>query len=161
MIIHLNSPGTGPGQVVNNYDRGDRTTPSSCTQPGEKVNKGYALDISGKVRDNDNDKVHGRTMEEVMQNAQAQDVTVQENYMTSNSMSEEDFARLQKEGYSAKDMEPEQFVSIVDKIKAVVAQSGKTVAGYNDDLDLETLEQITGSQVMAQEYTKMKASLQI
>lgn len=152
MIIHLNSPGTEPGSVVNSYDKGDRTTQSSCTQPGEKVNTGYALDISGKVRDNDNYRVHGRTMEEVMQNAQAQDVTVQENYMTvmSNSMSEEDFARLQKEGYSARDMEPEQFVSIVDKIKAVVAQSGKTVAGYNDDLDLETLEQITGSQVMAQ-----------
>ena len=152
MIIHFNTSGTDSGKAVTAYDKGDKTAQSTASRQSEKVNTGYALDISGKVRDNDRYNVHGRTMEEVMQSAQAQDVTVQENYMTvmSNSMSAEDFAKLQEEGYSAKDMKPEEFVSIVDKIKAVVAQSGKTVAGYNDDLDLETLEQITGSQVMAQ-----------
>lgn len=152
MIIHFNTPGADSGKAVAAYDKSDRTSQTAGSGQSEKVNTGYALDISGKVRDNDRYSVHGRTMEEVMQNAQAQDVTVQENYMTvmSNSMSTEDFAQLQKEGYSARDMKPEEFVSIVDKIKAVVAQSGKTVAGYNDDLDLETLEQITGSQVMAQ-----------
>ena len=152
MIIHFNTSGTDSGKAVAAYDKGDKTAQSTASRQSEKVNTGYALDISGKVRDNNRYNVHGRTMEEVMQSAQAQDVTVQENYMTvmSNSMSAEDFAKLQEEGYSAKDMKPEEFVSIVDKIKAVVAQSGKTVAGYNDDLDLETLEQITGSQVMAQ-----------
>ena len=152
MVIHFNTPGADSGKAVAAYDKSDRTSQTAGSGQSEKVNTGYALDISGKVRDNDRYNVHGRTMEEVMQNAQAQDVTVQENYMTvmSNSMSTEDFAQLQKDGYSAKDMKPEEFVSIVDKIKAVVAQSGKTVAGYNDDLDLETLEQITGSQVMAQ-----------
>ena len=152
MIIHFNTSGTDSGKAVAAYDKGDKTAQSTASRQSEKVNTGYALDISGKVRDNNRYNVHGRTMEEVMQSAQAQDVTVQENYMTvmSNSMSAEDFAKLQEEGYSAKDMKPEEFVSIVDKIKAVVAQAGKTVAGYNDDLDLETLEQITGSQVMAQ-----------
>ena len=152
MIIHFNTSGTDSGKAVAAYDKGDKTAQSTASRQSEKVNTGYALDISGKVRDNNRYNVHGRTMEEVMQSAQAHDVTVQENYMTvmSNSMSAEDFAKLQEEGYSAKDMKPEEFVSIVDKIKAVVAQSGKTVAGYNDDLDLETLEQITGSQVMAQ-----------
>jgi len=154
MVIHFNSaPGAESVQGRSPSAETDRLMAKDADRTSVKANNGIALDISGKVRDNEAYKVHGRTMEEVMQAAQATDVAVQEDYMTvmSNSMSGEDFAKLQEEGYSAKDMEPEQLVTIVDKIKAVLVQSGVQVQGYNDDLDLETLEQITGSTTMAQE----------
>lgn len=147
MKIHFEQ--TQPAQVA-----GQVTTSQSKAEGTSKVSHAaFALDISGRVKDNCNAYgVQGRTTEEIMQSAEQQDITVQQNYMTvmSNSMSGEDFAKLQEEGYHAQDMEPEEFVTIVDKIKAVVAQSGVTVAGYNEDLDADTLREITGSEVMAQ-----------
>lgn len=80
------------------------------------------------------------------------DATLQKNYMVvmSNTMSDEDFAKLEKEGYHPGDMEAGEMVTIVDRIKTTMAESGQVVAGYNDDLDPEILEKITGSQVYAE-----------
>ena len=60
----------------------------------------FALDISGMVMDNTAYGVQGRTAEDVMRDASVVDTDVLRDYMTvmSNSMSEEDFAKLQKEG---------------------------------------------------------------
>ena len=72
-------------------------------------------------------------------------------YMTvmSHSLSDEDFNKLRENGFEPSKMEPSKMVTIVDEIKATVAKSGKVVEGYNDDLDRDTLEAITGSQVNA------------
>ena len=69
MMIHFNTPGADSGKTVAAYDKSDRSSKPAGSGQSEKVNTGYALDISGKVRDNDRYNVHGRTMEEVMQNA--------------------------------------------------------------------------------------------
>ncbi len=111
----------------------------------------FALDISGMVMDNTAYGVQGRTTEDVMREASAQDVDVIRDYMTvmSNSMSEEDFARLQKEGCNPMDTEIEEVVTIVDKIKAELAKGGVQVIGYTDTLDSDTLTQIAGSETYA------------
>lgn len=116
----------------------------------EKANA-FALDISGMVKDNTAYGVHGWTTEDVMQAADNQDVTLLRNYMTvmSNSMSEEDFARLQKEGYSPTDTDIDTMVTIVDKIKAEMAKAGVEVIGYTDTLDSDTLTEIAGSESYA------------
>ncbi len=116
----------------------------------------YALDISGTVMDNNAYKGHGKTTEEVMQDAGLIDVAAQRDYMTvmSNTMSEEDFSRLQEEGYHPGDMDIEEVVTIVDHIKAELVKGGVQVAGYTDDLDTETLQQITGSEAFARELVK-------
>ncbi len=113
----------------------------------------YALDISGTVMDNNAYGGHGKTAEEVMQDAGAIDVATQTDFMTvmSNTMSGEDFSRLQQEGYHPGDMEIEEVVTIVDKIKAELVKGGTEVVGYTDDLDAETLSQITGSAAFAEE----------
>lgn len=113
----------------------------------------YALDISGTVMDNNAYGGHGKTAEEVMQDAGAIDVATQTDFMTvmSNTMSGEDFSRLQQEGYHPGDMEIEEVVTIVDTIKAAIVRGGTEVEGYTDDLDADTLAQITGSQAFAQE----------
>lgn len=132
--------------VNQNVDRAT-TAYRDIRQTQSKRTGDYALDISGTVMDNNAYKGQGKTAEEVMQNAGAIDVATQTDFMTvmSNAMSGEDFARLQKEGYHPGDMEIEEVVTIVDQIKAALVKGGTQVVGYTDDLDSDTLAQITGS----------------
>lgn len=115
--------------------------------------RGFSVDFSGGMPGNQAYDKQGKTMEDVMAEAAATDVSLQRDYMTvmSNSMSDEDFAKLSEEGYDPGVMEPEEAVTIVDTIKAELAESGAVIAGYNDDIDVETLKKITGSEVRAQE----------
>ena len=93
----------------------------------------------------------GDTKEEIMSMASITDAKLSKDYMTvmSHSLSDEDFNKLRENGFEPSKMEPSKMVTIVDEIKATVAKSGKVVEGYNDDLDRDTLEAITGSQVNA------------
>ncbi len=113
----------------------------------------FTADISGTVMDNNAYGVQGRTAEEVMQEAQLTDVATQRNYMAvmSNSMSDEDFAKMMKEGANPNDMDIETVVTIIDRIKAELAKSGVHITGYTDDLDSETMAQIVGSEVLARQ----------
>lgn len=94
----------------------------------------------------------GRSVLQLQQEAAGVDVGIQQDYMTlmSNTMSEEDYARLQEEGFDFGSMDPEETVTIVDKIKAELARSGKQIEGYTDDIDMETLAAALGSQALAQ-----------
>lgn len=115
--------------------------------------RGYALDISGTVMDNTAYGVQGRTTEDIMQQAGNIDVATQRNYMTvmSNSMSTEDFAKLQEEGYNPGDVTIEEAVTITDHIKAELAKAGVNVAGYTDNVSEAALKEVAGSQVSAQQ----------
>lgn len=126
-----------------------------AAQPSRDTN-GFALDISGNVMDNTAYGGHGRTTEDVMQDAGQQDLSARRNYMAvmSNTMSEEDFARLQKEGVNPGDMDIETVVTIVDHIKAALIQGGTTVAGYTDDLEAQQFEEITGDKALALEMCR-------
>lgn len=81
------------------------------------------------------------------------DVDTQRDYMIvmSNIMSKEDYAKAMEDGFDPSNMTPEETVTILDHIKAVMAESGHVVSGYNDDLDAATLKEITGSEVRANE----------
>ena len=128
------------------------TTSYSHTRTKESGKTGvFAADISGTVMDNNAYGVHGRTAEEVMQEAQLTDVATQRNYMSvmSNSMSTEDFSRMLEEGANPNDMEIDTVVTIIDRMKAELVKAGVHVAGYTDELDSETLAQIVGSEAFA------------
>ena len=73
------------------------------------------------------------------------------NYMVvmGSTVSDDDFKKLMDEGYEPGDMSPEEIVTIVDEIKATLAKSGTVIAGYNDNLGNEVLENITGSAAYA------------
>ena len=142
-----------------NVDRATTAYRNTQTNKTERTGN-YALDISGTVMDNNAYSGHGKTAEEVMQDAGLIDVATQRDYMTvmSNTMSEEDFRRLQRDGYHPGDMDVREVVTIVDKIKAELIKGGADIAGYTDDLDAETLKQITGSEAFARElYKQFKA----
>lgn len=89
----------------------------------------------------------GMQMQDIMRNAGAIDVNTNRNYMTvmSNSLSDEDYEELIREGYKPGETSVDTMVTVVDEIKAKLARSGVVIEGYNDDLSDEVLQEITGS----------------
>lgn len=138
-----------------NVDRGT-TGYRSLEDTGKVSESNIALDISGTVMDNSAYAGHGRTAEEVMQEAEQQDIAARRNYMAvmSNTMSDEDFAKLQKEGFHPGSTDIETVVTIVDHIKAALVKGGTEVLGYTDTLSSTELESITGSKAFAEELKK-------
>lgn len=94
----------------------------------------------------------GKSLIELQQEAENTNVAVQQDYMIlmSHTMSEEDYAKMQEEGFDFSGMEPEEAVTIVDRIKAELARSGKQIEGYTDDIDMDALAAALGSEVLAQ-----------
>ena len=154
-ITFQNTPSSNVDKVTTGY----KTAASSPN----RTEGGYALDISGTVTDNtaygfyESRSVHGRTAEEVMQAAGNEDITLYRNYMTvmSNSMSDEDFAKLQEKGYNPMDMDIETAVTIVDTIKAELIKAGVDVVGYTDNIDMDKLAEITGSAAFAEQLAQI------
>lgn len=83
-------------------------------------------------------------------------LTAQRDFITlmSNSMSASDFQKFKEEGYDLSSMEPDQMVTILDKIKTVLAQSGTCIQGYNDNLSVDILEEIAGTSGYAEAIAK-------
>ena len=69
----------------------------------------------------------------------------------SNTMSGADYEKAKQDGYSLKDINSEDAVNIVDKIKTELAESGTVISGFNDDLSVDDLAGITGSTAYANE----------
>ena len=139
---------------------GRETTSNRTPGKTERVeNPGFALDISGTVMDNSAYTGHGRTAEEIMLEAGQDDITARRNYMAvmSNSMSDEDFAKLQKEGFHPGSTDIETVVTIVDHIKAALVKGGTQVIGYTDTISKDALKEIAGSEAFAQELQKQFA----
>lgn len=65
----------------------------------------------------------------------------------SNTASEEDYAKMQEDGFSLDSTEAHKIITVTDKIKMQLAKAGKEVFG--DDLDAATLEAMTGSAALA------------
>lgn len=93
----------------------------------------------------------GKSLIELQQEAGNADVALQQDFMTvmSHTMTAEDYAKMQEEGFDLGSMEPEDVVTIVDKIKAELVRSGQNIEGYTDDMDMETLAAALGSQTLA------------
>ncbi|MBQ3104260.1 MAG: hypothetical protein IJC59_00135 [Lachnospiraceae bacterium] len=152
MRIHFDVPNAAGQQTEQNTISKEHKNTGNASQV-----KAIALDISGKVKDDFLFENQGRFTEKVMQAASIENyVALQRDFMTvmSNSMSGEDFAKLQEEGFHIHSMEPEEAVTILDSIKAAMVRSGQQIAGYNDDLSVEQLEELTGSSGYARQIAK-------
>lgn len=128
------------------------TTYKPATQHTGKVSRsGYTLDIADKVMENEAYGGHGMTADEVMQQAANSNAQSKKDFMIvmSSCVSGEDLQKMQEEGFNPGSVDVETYVTIVDQIKVKLAQAGVEVTGYNDDLDLETVEEIVGSRTDA------------
>ncbi|MCR5778582.1 MAG: DUF6240 domain-containing protein [Lachnospiraceae bacterium] len=83
--------------------------------------------------------------------AENYDANTAHRYMAvmSNTMSEDDFSELVKDGYDPGKMPVGEAVTSLDRIKVVLAKSGKVVKGFNDDIDVDVAKEVTGSTTMA------------
>ncbi len=93
----------------------------------------------------------GKTKSDVMAEAQNTNAEIRHNYMSlmANNMSPDDFARASQDGFNFSEMDPDETVTILDKIKATLAMSGTEVIGYTDDISMDKLAEITGSRGLA------------
>lgn len=96
-------------------------------------------------------KEKGKSLIELQQEAGNINAAIQQDYMTvmSHTMSQEDYAKMQEEGFHFQSMDPDEAVTIVDKIKAELVRAGKHIAGYTDDIDMDTLAAAVGSEALA------------
>lgn len=93
----------------------------------------------------------GKSLIELQQDAGNTNVALQQDYMTlvSHTMSQEDYAKACEDGFDPKELDQDTAVTIVDKIKAELVRSGQRIAGYTDDLDMDTLAAAVGSDTLA------------
>lgn len=151
--MNVQLEGIGQGNVI---DNGRTISYGTAKTSGTDVNSGYTLDISGAVTDNSAYAGHGRTTEDIVCDAMTTEAALQSQYLTvmSNCVSEEDFAKLTEDGYKPCETDVETAVTVVDEIKATLAEAGKIIKGYNDDLEPEMLKEITGNAARAQEIVR-------
>lgn len=90
----------------------------------------------------------GRSFHDVMDEMSGKDTALYKNYMAvmAGTMSGEDFNRLTKEGIQPGKVDVREAVTIMDHIKAVMAESGVVISGFNgaSDLSIEKLTEMTG-----------------
>jgi hypothetical protein len=67
----------------------------------------------------------------------------------SNTTSEEDYAKMQEDGFDLESTTGAVVVTETDKIKAQLAKAGVDISIFGDDPDMEQLEEITGSTELA------------
>ena len=151
-MIHLyTNSGQEDTQVNTTYTRPVETNASRVIKATD-----FAMSITGKNAEFSAYEGQGKNLQDIMKSAGVTDVTTNRNYMTimSNSLSDEDYAELVKEGYKPGETSVETTVTVVDEIKAKLAQSGVIIEGYNDDLSDEVLQEITGSESVANAVKK-------
>ena len=146
-------------EMINNHNANhvndmDRTydRPASLGSGTRTEKMGFSLDITGKVRENAAyGKEELKSAEDIAQMAGMTNVSLQRDYMAvmSNSMSDEDFAELVKDGVDPTRIPASEVVTNLDKIKIRMAEAGNTIAGYNDDLTEDDIKAVYGNSINA------------
>ena len=127
------------------------------TQGTKSIYGKTLVDISDKVTDDFKYGDQGRFAEKIAEMIGNEEyLAVQRDFMTvmSNSMSASDFQKMKEEGFDISKMEPEQVVTILDKIKTILAQAGTHIQGYNDNLSVDKITEITGNSGYAETIAK-------
>ncbi|MBR1851838.1 MAG: hypothetical protein IJ794_01480 [Lachnospiraceae bacterium] len=143
---------------IANYTESVKRAPIENRQVKESVQVNFSavdsnLNLGLGMGQDDREK---KSFLDIQQEAAYTDVGVQQDYMTlmANTMSAEDFHKMSEEGFDFSSMDPEKAVTIVDKIKAELVRSGQQIAGYTDDLDMDTLSAAVGSDSLARALTE-------
>ena len=114
----------------------------------------YSVDIGGEGNRGQSGtyKKADMTAEEISMQASQTDMDVQRMYMAvmSNSMSQDEFNEMLKDGVNVSDVDIETMVTILDQIKVAVIKGGGEITGFTDKLSKETMEEILGSSAYAQ-----------
>lgn len=146
--------------------QGSHTKEKSLLTPNDFVNVDFSdksFRIPNALEELHGSKEKSRTLADIQSEAAFTDVGISQDYMTlmSHTMSDADYKKLSEEGFDFAAMNPEEAVTIVDKIKAELVKSGQHIAGYTDDLDMDTLAAAVGSEALAQSISHSFAQADI
>lgn len=130
-------------------DKTGRSKKSVNVNFGAVYESGQAAVPMSSLEKEENNK--GKALMELQQDAGNANVALQQDYMTllSHTMSQEDYAKACEDGFDPKELDQDTAVTIVDKIKAELVRSGQQIAGYTDDIDMDTLAAAVGSDTLA------------
>ncbi|MBR5127303.1 MAG: hypothetical protein IKU69_02640 [Roseburia sp.] len=94
-----------------------------------------------------------KDLAEALESGTVLDATDRKNQMAvlSHTTSEEDYAKMQEEGFSLDEMTGNTIVTVTDKIKMQIAKGGGDISCFADDLSRAQLEELTGSAALAQQ----------
>ena len=120
------------------------------------ITEPVSIQLDSSIFSNNAYACQAKNAENISEMAENTDVLTQHNYMAllSNTMSEEDYAKASRDGFDIKNMDSTETVTILDKIKSVLLESGREIVGFNDNMSLDKLARITGSMSFAQELQK-------
>ncbi len=115
-----------------------------------------SIQLDSSIYSNNAYACQAKSLDNISEMAENTDVLTQHNYMAllSNTMSKEDYAKAAEDGFDIKNMDSTETVTILDKIKSVLLESGQEIVGFNDDMSLDKLARITGSMSFATELQK-------
>jgi hypothetical protein len=100
-----------------------------------------------------------KSLTDLRDEAGAFDASVNMNYrvVLSNTLSPKDYAKAQEQGFDHYTMDPDDVVTIQDRIKAEVAKGGEVIIGYNDSMDEDVLAEALGSETLARSMERAYA----
>lgn len=126
--------------------------------------KADAYDKAQKVGQSGYEKedITGKSaMEEFQQKVESESETAGDRKtqmaVLSNTLSPEDYKKMQEEGFSIHETDGDTIVTVTDKIKAQLAKAGVDVSAMGDSLTKEQLEAIGGSLAAAKELERALA----
>lgn len=131
----------------------------SRSQEAAKVSSAGNIQVENPTYGRPEDET--KTVSEQLEQQMGKDSLNHKNEMVvlSNTLSADDYRELQKEGFSLNDTDSHTIITVTDKIKAVLAKAGVDISAYGDELDMDELEQITGSSAVARDIVqKLKAA---
>lgn len=101
-------------------------------------------------------KEEQKTILEEVEEGTSMDATERKNQMAvlSNTTSEEDYIKMQEEGFSLDTTTSNTIVTVTDKIKAELAKAGIDVSCFGDELTAEQIEAIAGSPELARQLSQ-------
>ncbi len=118
-----------------------------------KQTKAVQVDLASSLVNNNAYGKNDHKMGDDITKALNTDAQVRHNFLNvmANTLSSKDFAEGMEEGFDMSEVSGEAAVTILDKIKATLAESGQVIIGFTDDISMEKLEKITGSRGLANE----------
>ncbi len=141
--------------MESDFDKITTSTDATYSQKITKSQSVVAVDLGSSLFSNNAYGQGTRTQNDVMTEAKNTEVQTRHNYLSvmANTLSPEDFAEGMEEGFDLYETGSDETVTILDKIKATLAQSGEEIIGFTDDLSGAQLEKITGSKGLANKIT--------
>ena len=153
------------------FEQTNQTAYTSNITEGTKAAKSREMSRAAAYRRDDDKRMEitpfaengKKSARDIMDMARNTDVDTQRDKMTilSNTMSTEDFAKLSEEGYDLSKVDPQEAVTILDKIKSELIKAGKNIVGYTDDISLEALAGAVGSEGLARDLAGAFANADI